>query len=389
MVTGPLASPDAGHARATFGRRELRFHPTLMPPLRVGLDYRCALLTHAGIARSVRELVRALAARDDVEVHLYGHSVARARCADPIPERAHLHRWPLPSRALPHLHRLGLGPEHFCGRVRIFHWTDYIYPPLVSAQGVVTVHDLAFAVDPVYHGERMSRELLARCRDATTRAALVVVPTQATARAAREHLALPAAKVRVVPFGADHVPERDLGQGDEVLMLGTIEPRKNHARVLAAWQLLPRPRPRLRVVGRVGWECDTVVQALIAAEQRGDLVWQREASDAEVRAALARAQLLLYPSLLEGFGFPPLEAMRSGIPVLAGDTPALREVLDDGALFCDPREPAAIADGIARALADHALRTRLRRSGRARAASLRWADAAAGYAAGYRELQPA
>lgn len=357
---------------------------------RVTIDYRAALLGHGGIARATRELVNALAAQGRVAVHLYGHSVARAANRTEVAKGAHLHRWPIPSRALPHLLRFGIGPEHLAGRGRVFHFTDYVFPPLRRARGVVTLHDVAFAHDVAFHGPRMSPVLLERTRAATAAATLVVVPTRATALDATRHLGVPEAKLRVVPFGADHVPEapsRTRGEGPvRAVMLGTIEPRKNHLRVLEALATLPvRARPELVVIGRAGWECDATLQALLEADARGDLRWLAAADDATVAAELARADLLLYPSLLEGFGFPPLEAMRQGIAVLAGATPALREVLGDAARYCDPHSVPAIAEGIAELVQDAALRARLAVAGRAQAARRTWAACAAGYADAYLE----
>ena len=121
-------------------------------PLPIALDYRPALLSPAGIGRATRELAAALAARDDVEVHLFAHSLARARCAVTLPDRARLHRLPIPGRALPWLHRTGLGADRLAGGVPVFHWTDYVQPPVRRARTVLTVHDLAFVRDATARG---------------------------------------------------------------------------------------------------------------------------------------------------------------------------------------------------------------------------------------------
>ena len=361
-----------------------------MPRPKVTIDYRCALLGHGGIARATRELVKALAARGDVEVHLYAHSFARAAQSVRIPAHATLHRLPIPSRALRPLARLGIGPEHLAGNTRLFHFTDYVYPPLQKARGLVTLHDVAFAHDQGFHGERMSKVLLERTHAACAAATLVVVPTQASAADAERTLGIPRSKLRIVPFGADHVPEcarddRRCGRA-RFVMLGTIEPRKNHLRTLEAMRSLPeRQRPELVVIGRVGWECDATVLALRAAQREGLVRWLESADDASVAAELRSADALLYPSLLEGFGFPPLEAMRMGIPVLAGDTAALREVLGDAALFCDPRSVPAIAASLAELARDRDLRKQLALRGREQSARWTWAACAIGYANAYRE----
>ena len=170
-----------------------------------------------------------------------------------------------------------------------------------------------------------------------------------------------------------------------LVALGTIEPRKNHLRILGAWQRLKEPRPSLVVIGRPGWECTEAVAALKEEERRGDLIWLRGANDQLTFRYMAHARAVLYPSLLEGFGFPPLEAMSLGVPVLAGDTPALREVLDDGAVFCDPSNTDAMAERLDELLSDRQRRYLLIRTGRRRAAAFTWDRTAKGYASAYRE----
>ena len=195
--------------------------------------------------------------------------------------------------------------------------------------------------------------------------------------------------LRTVSLGIDHMP-RDPGPDPlagrpYLVALGTIEPRKNHTRMLEAWRRLPSPRPLLVVIGRPGWECTAAVEALGAEEQRGGLLWLRDADDQRAFQYLAHARAALYPSLLEGFGLPPLEAMSLGVPVLAGDTPALREVLEDSALFCDPTDVTSIAGCLQQLLEDQACRSELIRAGRQRASCFTWKRAAAGYVAAYRE----
>lgn len=353
----------------------------------IALDYRPALLSPAGIGRAVRELARALAARDDVDVHLFGHSLARAQVETAIPPNARLHRVPIPGRSLPFLHRLGLGADRLAGRVDVFHWTDYVQPPLSRARAVLTVHDLAFVRDPRWHGEDAA-VLRERTRRAIAAAAALVVPSTTTAQDVRTFAPAAPSPV-VIPFGADHVP-RDLaptGDGSPfVLCVGTIEPRKNHLALLAAWRRLPNPRPRLLVVGRIGWECEAIVAALREAVAEGLVEWRQHVDDRAMWQLLAGARALVYPSAWEGFGFPPLEAMQLGIPVLANDTPALRELGDDAILFTDAADPAAFADALHRVLHDDARRARCVQVGKQRAANYLWSACADAHARVYREV---
>ncbi|MEE9162272.1 MAG: glycosyltransferase family 1 protein, partial [Candidatus Neomarinimicrobiota bacterium] len=321
-------------------------------------------------------------------LHLFGHSLARARPRAPD-SPARLHRLPIPGRSLGLLTRAGLGADRLSGSPSLFHWTDYVHPPVSRAATVLSLYDVSFAEDPSFHGPSQARVLAERTRRAASSSRLVIVPTMATRRAAAQHFGIAESVLRTVPLGVDHLP-RDPGPDPLagrpfVVTLGTIEPRKNHARMLEAWSQLSSPRPLLVVIGRPGWECTAAVEALRAGQRRGDLRWLRGADDQRAFRYLAHARAALYPSLLEGFGFPPLEAMSLGVPVLAGDTPALREVLEDCALFCDPTDVTSIAGCMGQLLEDQVCRSELIRAGRQRASCFTWARAAAGYVAAYQE----
>jgi glycosyltransferase involved in cell wall biosynthesis len=358
--------------------------------LPIALDYRPALLSPAGIGRATRELAAALARQPELEVHLYGHSLARARVATAVPAGAHLHRWPLPGRAAGLLRQLGLGADRLAGGARVFHWTDYVQPPLSRARAVLTVHDLAFVREPAWHGEDAA-PLQARTAAAIAAAAAVIVPSQTTAADLRR-FAPAATAVHVVPFGADHVPPLAPSAAPLpvptpfALCVGTLEPRKNHLALLAAWRRLPAGSPRLVVVGGIGWECDAIVAELRRAVADGLAIWLPRAEDAVLWRLLAAAQLLVYPSLWEGFGFPPLEAMQLGVPVIAHDTAPMQELGNGALLLVDARDPAALAAGIERLLGDPEARAAASAAGRARAAAFRWRDCAAAHTAIYRQV---
>lgn len=355
--------------------------------LPIAIDYRPALLSRAGIGRATRELARSLAALEGVQLHLFGHSLARARVASPPPPRARLHRAPIPGRALPLLRRLGVGADALAGRAPVFHWTDYVQPPVCSARTALTVHDLAFVRDPSWHGKDAG-PLRARTARAIAAATALITPTEATAADVRA-FAPEAPAPRVIPWGADHVPQRALPRardGDYALCVGTIEPRKNHLALLEAWRRLPPSRPQLVVVGAVGWECDDAVEALTRAERDGVAVWRRDAGDEELWSLLQHARLLAYPALWEGFGFPPLEAMALGVPVVAHDTPPLREVGGEAPRYADATDVDALADALEAALFDGDVRDRCARAGKARAGDFTWRRCAEQHVELYREI---
>jgi glycosyltransferase involved in cell wall biosynthesis len=353
--------------------------------LPIALDYRPALWSGAGIGRATRELARGLAARDDLEVHLYGHGLRRADRGEPIPVRARLHRLPIPGRWLPFLGKLGLGADRLAGSAPVFHCTDYVPTPVSRARVVLTVHDLAFLRDPRWHGAN-AEVLRTRTMAAIAHAAAIVAPSHATAADVRT-FAPAAPPVHVIPFGADHVvAPTNRTAGEHVLCLGTIEPRKNHLGLLAAWRLLPPPRPHLVVVGAIGWQCDAIVAALRAEEAAGTLTWHADANDARVWQLLANARLVVFPSSWEGFGFPPLEAMQLGVPAVVHDIAPMRELGDGVFAFTDASNPEALAAAIDRALRDDAWRSAATAAGRQRATTFRWDACAAAHAALYHDV---
>jgi glycosyltransferase involved in cell wall biosynthesis len=249
---------------------------------------------------------------------------------------------------------------------------------------VMVVHDLAFRVrsrevpwqQRVYMGSIMPAAL--------RRAAHVITPSEATRRDLLEHYAMPALaeRVSVVPEGwsLGGVQPGTLPEGIEpgfLLAVGTIEPRKNYPRLLAAYRLL-RERggaPPLVVVGRVGWAYGSALDELRA--EPGVQLLTNVDDDRTLRALYQAAGALVLPSVYEGFGLPLLEAMAEGLPAVAANAGALPELAGDAALLVDPLDVEAIADGLGRVLADAELRACLAERGRRRAAGYTWHGAAA------------
>jgi len=248
---------------------------------------------------------------------------------------------------------------------------------------VMVVHDLAYRVRPaevpwqqrVYMGSIMTGAL--------RRAGAVLTPSEATRRDLLDHYPLPGleARVRVVPEGGSllGVEPGPLPGGlapGFLLAVGTIEPRKNYPRLLAAYRLLKARggAPPLVVAGRVGWAYGSALDEL-RAEPGVRLL--TGVDDPGLLGLYRAAGALAFPSLYEGFGLPLLEAMAEGLPALAGDAGALPELAGDAALLVDPRDVEAIAAGLERVLGDSELRARLAEAGPRRAAGYTWERGAA------------
>ncbi|MBO0685570.1 MAG: glycosyltransferase family 4 protein, partial [Candidatus Dormibacteraeota bacterium] len=240
-------------------------------------------------------------------------------------------------------------------------------------------HDLAFRVRPdevpwqqrIYMGSILGPSL--------RQAAAVITPSEATRRDLLLHYPVHGLeeRTRVVPEGRslDRVEPGALPDGltpgGFLLAVGTIEPRKNYPRLLAAYRRLKERGLSLPLVvaGRVGWAYG---RALDELRTEPGVRLLGHVDDPTLRALYRSASVLAFPSLYEGFGLPLLEAFAEGLPAVVGAAGALPELAGDAALVIDPQDTEALAAALARAITDEGLRTRLAAAGRERAESYTW-----------------
>jgi glycosyltransferase involved in cell wall biosynthesis len=255
----------------------------------------------------------------------------------------------------------------------VLHCTTYRGPVHTRLPLVVTVHDVAVFRHPEAFPP-WTRWYSRRVVPRVLRAAEVVLAVSAfTAAELVEVLGIPREKIRVVPNGVDPVfsPGGPAAEGDYVLAVGTLEPRKNLARTIEATRSLG---VELRVVGARGWG---------GVEASGDgVTWLGDVPDEALARQYRGARCLAYPSLYEGFGIPVLEAMACGTPVVTSAGGATEEVAGGAAVLVDPRDPAAIARGIEAAAARG---SELRALGLRRAAEFSWDESARLTVEAYRE----
>jgi glycosyltransferase involved in cell wall biosynthesis len=282
---------------------------------------------------------------------------------------------------------------------------QYTAPPLAPCPVVATIHDLSFEHIPETFKRRSRVQLRLTVRATARRAAHVIAPSEYTRRDLVETYGLDPARVTAIPLAVAprfrpvgdaaelaRVRERYGIAGEYVLAVGSIQPRKNLARLVRAYSALRRARgrsnlPQLVLVGKKAWLYGDTLTA-IEEEKLGDsVVLTGYVSEGDLPALYAGALLFAYPSFYEGFGLPPLEAMSCGVPVLTGNRTSLPEVVGDAGLTVDPFDTGALADGLARLIDDDALRTRLRERGLQRARSFDWRDTARMTLQVYRKTQ--
>jgi glycosyltransferase involved in cell wall biosynthesis len=326
---------------------------------RVALDVTPLALTRAGTARYVEGLLGELDRRDDVDVVRVGFG-RRGRAATVVRDTG----WYL----------AGLPRDAARAGAQVLHCTSFRGPLRSRVPAVVTVHDLALLRQPELFTPWVRLYGSTLLRRVVRGAARVIAISEFTRREVVELCGVPEERVRVVLLGAGEPfePDGPAGEGEYVLAVGTLEPRKNLPRLAEATRRLGI---ELRVVGARGWG---------GVEAGGDGVrWLGSPDDQEVARLYRGALCFAYPSLYEGFGLPVLEALRCGAPVVTSAGTAMEEVADGAAELVDPLDAGAIAAGIERAIAR---RDELRVRGPERAARFTWAAVADATAAVYREL---
>ncbi len=280
----------------------------------------------------------------------------------------------------------GLGFDRFFPDARLFHATEHLLPPFRHLPTVLTVHDLIFRHLPQHH-KRLNRWYLNLAMPLYVRRAThLIAVSEATRRDLMAAYGVPAEKITVIYEAADpRFGPRDALEQQTIranyglppayfLYLGTIEPRKNLLRLLRAWEplYLAGEAPPLVIVGKRGWLSEPFFEAVERSPAREGLILTGYVLDDDLPALIAAATAFVFPSLYEGFGLPPLEAMACGTPVLCSDRSSLPEVVGDAALLFDPTDEEAIRAAMRRLLRDAALREALRRKGLEQAARFSW-----------------
>lgn len=353
--------------------------------MRIGIDARLADYTVGGIARYTVQLARALG-RIGSDHQLVALRSRRPKVDPPrmdLDEAVSLY-------SPPHhrLERFTLGWELRGAQLDVLHSPDFV-PPRGPWRKVITVHDLAYLRMP-WLLTRDSRRYYNGIRKAVAHADAIIAVSHATADDLRELLDVRGDRVHVIHEAADEdlapMPREEAARivearyrvsGPYVLFVGTIEPRKNLSALVEAIGLLRREMPvRLVVAGRRGWLSAPVFETVRRLAAEDGVVFVGEVDPNELRPLYCAAEVLSLPSLYEGFGLPPLEAMACGTPVVVSNVAALVEVVGDAGVIVRPDDPTDIANGLAWVIGNPAFHATLVERGVQRAASFSWERAA-------------
>jgi len=264
----------------------------------------------------------------------------------------------------------------------VFHATVLARNPPRRCSLTATIHDMTAWTMPELH-PASNKRAEASFADLARRADRLIAVSQCTKDAAVRVLKLDPDKIAVIHSGVADAffdpPARDVREKyglrkPYVLYIGTVEPRKNLDTLVDAYEALPqdiRDAHDLVIAGPMGWASDATQAKVSRARRLGYI------PEADLAPLTAAATVFAYPSLYEGFGFPVVQAMAAGVPVITSNVSSLPEVTGDAAVLVDPRSVAELRDALLRLLTTESLRTDLARKGRHQAAQFRWTTCAA------------
>lgn len=273
-------------------------------------------------------------------------------------------------------------------RADLFHISIQLRQPPTRMPISTTIHDMTCWLVPETHtpanvaaNKAFAERVYPQCRG-------LLAVSEATRQDACRLLRIPESKVAVTPNGiADHYFDVPAAEGERVrhalqlprrfaLYVGTIEPRKNITRLLNAWDALPASRKEdwgLVLAGPIGWADEQTVHRV---KNSAGIRYLGYVPEADLPGLIRAASVFVYPSLYEGFGLPPAQALAMGTPVLTSNNSSLPEVCGDGAVYIDPYSEGEMTDALALLIGQSDMRAQLGEAGRKHVAQFTWQNAA-------------
>jgi len=364
--------------------------------MHIGIDAHAIGAQQGGNETYIRNLIRALAAVDDH--NRYTIFLAKALAADEWREgfarqfpnfEVRLLPEPTPLVRVP----LALAFELRRRPVDVLH-VQYTAPPFCPAPVVATIHDLAFEHMPETFTRRGSMQLKLTVRRTAQRAARIATVSEYSRQDLLRTYNLGPEKVVVTYNGieshftpqptsaneAEEIRHRFGIARDFLLAVGSLQPRKNLIRLIRAYAKLRGENagfaPQLVIVGRKLWLTDEIFAEVRRQRWAGDVILTGYVTDEDLPKLYRAATAFVYPSLFEGFGLPPIEAMACGTPVVTSNTSSLPEVVGEAALLVDPYDEQSLATALLQITNDQALRARLQVNGIEQAKKFTWRAAA-------------
>jgi len=364
----------------------------------IAIDIQVVAQTRTGVGQFTYHLVKTLLQVDDANHYTLFLFDFRRRFRGFSSERKNvsLKKVRLPGIFVRKLWDLIAYPpvEMMTGRFDLFHFTNYMIPPMRENRALTTIYDMGFWRFPQYAAPAALKWPLRHVKESAEKALGVITVSEFSKSEIVNLLGLPSEKVHVVYPGVSSTFREDTNEAESshvrakyrisapyVLSVGTLEPRKNLPALLKAYQknvsFFRNSGCKLLLVGMKGWLYDEVFRTVQKYALENDVLFTGYVEEHELVPIYRDAEFAVFPSLYEGFGMPLLEAMASKTPVLASNIAAHREILRDAALFFDPED----IDGLGRLMRelseDHALRRNLTEKASRRALRFTWEASAA------------
>lgn len=356
--------------------------------MHIGIDARLVYYRQAGISQYTVQLIEGLARCGGKDEFTILESI---KAKSPIIERPGFVTRPLVTPSHHRLERYLLPLELSVARLDVLHSPDFIGPPLRNCRSVITIHDLVFMLYPHLLTKAAAR-YYGQIDEAVRTADAIIAVSQATKKDIVRLLGVPERKVAVIyeaaspayrpqrtPEVTQRVRERFGLHSEFVLFVSTIEPRKNVPTLLQAFRrLLDEYRPDVKLVlaGEKGWLYEQVFELVESLKLQERVAFLGRVSPDELLWLYNTAQLLVAPSIYEGFGLTPLEAMACGTPVVVSNVSSLPEVVGDAGLLVDPYSVDELTVAMWRALHDSDLRAQMVAKGLRQAERFSWDKAA-------------
>ncbi|MEP6570035.1 MAG: glycosyltransferase family 1 protein [Acidobacteriota bacterium] len=369
--------------------------------MRIAIDAHSVGTGLGGNESYATNLIEALAAID--QVNRYTLYVTKRAAVERFSNR-----WPNFSvrSTLPHtpLIRipLTLSAELRRNPVDVLH-VQFTSPPFSPCPVVVSIHDLSFEHLPQTFKWRSRKQLRITVRRSARGASQVIALSEYARNDIIDTYQVRPETISVIPLAAPAhfspiTNEEELQrlrqtygiEGEYILSVGAIQPRKNLGRLVAAFARLRHAKPavnlpKLVLAGKCAWLYDETLRAIKDLQLNDSVILAGYVPDTDLPALYSGALCFVYPSYFEGFGLPPLEAMQCGVPVIAGDQTSLPEVVGDAGILVDPFDVEALAAAIEKLVTDSDLRAELRVKGLARAKLFSWRETARQTLAIYRK----